>query len=496
MCSTFCGKCNIRIPKNRPLLVCSMCLDYKHYKCNNLSKNDAYHILATDTKHNWTCQSCIYTIFPMGLVSDIDQPTPAEHKSSAIVRGPICNACDKLCSQSSWDLCNWCDQVCHKKCINNSLGCFSCSRNMIPGFSYHHYELYNDSLYKNSSIFNPYDLNFLSNQIGNHLDSEDGHEMNLMQEISEKLHNCNYVQFKDVKQANQNELKIMSLNIRSLKNGMLSLRDNISCYGKFDILCFNETNCDLATLPNGIDDLLLDGFYPPLIQKPYRESNKGGGLAYYINKRVCDDTNFELLNINLEHDTKLSCEHMFLKISLKTTNSTKSFIIGNLYRSPSSKPADFLQRFEQILAKLDRHKNKSIVLVGDFNIDLIKHDTDKHGQELVNLTTSQGFLQVISRPTRVTDHSATLIDHIFVNKIHDIYSSGIITCDISDHLCTYVNIALNENLNYNISQSSTGFAKFTEANTQKFRELINNETWESVYRDIGNQVLNQSTPNS
>ena len=291
-----------------------------------------------------------------------------------------------------------------------------------------------------------------------------------------------------MKVSNQNELKIMSLNIRSLRNGITDIRENISYFSNFDVLCFNETNCDLSTLPNGIDDLLLDGFYTPLIQKPYRQSNKGGGLAFYVNHRVCDDINYELLELNLEFDNEHSCEHMFLKINIKSTNnSLKSYIIGNIYRSPSSKVADFTLRMEQMLAKLDKHKNKTIILVGDFNIDLIKHDTDKHGQELINLTTSHGFLQVISRPTRITDHTATLIDHIYINKIPDVYSSGVITCDISDHLATYVNIALCENLNRNITDFSKGYSKFTEANTQKFRDLLNDETWESVLDEPSTQ---------
>ena len=55
-----------------------------------------------------------------------------------------------------------------------------------------------------------------------------------------------------------------------------------------------------------------------------------------------------------------------------------------------------------------------------------------------------GFLQVITRPTRVTDHSATIIDHIYTNQIHKMHSCGIITFDISDHLGIYITIALHD----------------------------------------------------
>ena len=40
---------------------------------------------------------------------------------------------------------------------------------------------------------------------------------------------------------------------------------------------------------------------------------------------------------------------------------------------------------------------------------------------------------IITKPTRITSHSSTLIDNIFTN-IHDYaHMSGIIMCDISDH---------------------------------------------------------------
>ena len=98
-----------------------------------------------------------------------------------------------------------------------------------------------------------------------------------------------------------------------------------------------------------------------------------------------------------------------------------------------------MEDLENILYQLNRHKNKHIILVGDLNIDLIKHDSDTNSQNLVNITSNHGFLQTISRPTRITDHNASLIDHIYTNQIHNIASSGIITLDISDHLATYTN---------------------------------------------------------
>ena len=62
-----CEKCNVSIPKNQPLLMCSLCGEIKHFKCNNLTKNDAAEIIKNG--QDWTCQDCITSIFPVNLVT-------------------------------------------------------------------------------------------------------------------------------------------------------------------------------------------------------------------------------------------------------------------------------------------------------------------------------------------------------------------------------------------------------------------------------------------
>ena len=95
------------------------------------------------------------------------------------------------------------------------------------------------------------------------------------------------------------------------------------------------------------------------------------------------------------------------------------------------------------LNKLTRHKTKQILIVGDFNIDLLNYETDECARELIDTTSKHGFSQVISRPTRITDHSATLIDNIYTNKIHRVLSTSVVTLYITDHLGTYIKLSLD-----------------------------------------------------
>ena len=143
------------------------------------------------------------------------------------------------------------------------------------------------------------------------------------------------------------------------------------------------------------------------------------------------------------------------------------------------------------MSKLHRHRNKHVLLVGDFNIDLLKYDHDTTSQAMINSTTNFGYSQVISKPTRITDHSATLIDHIFTNQVYNINKSGIITYDISDHLATFVSVALYDRLNSDHLTEPSGRSeqlKFNETNLTKFKELLNNDDWDDVLNEPDTQL--------
>ena len=389
--------------------------------------------------------------------------------------------------------CTWCHRVSHITCTSKTLGCKSCCDNIIPGYRYTNRELIHPDHYYsvgNFGFFNPFDHDKITNYLGSEQEILD--EIQEHSEISNKLMNCKYKQLKNVPRLKNKNLRILSLNIRSLPKNMQFLRENITHIKFFDLLCFNESNCDTDTLPNGIDDLLIEGFHPPITKAPFRSSNKGGGLAIYVNCSTCNEHDIELLDINCGVNDNHGFEYMFVKLNIgpsSSRNNQKSFIIGNFYRSPSLKPKLFLEDFQNILNQLNRHKNKHIVLLGDLNIDLIKHDTDSNSQNLIDITTSHGFLQIISRPTRITDHSAKLIDHIYTNQIHSITSSGIITLDISDHLATYTNIALDDNVHhFTHNENSAEYRSVNAANLANFRENINNEAWDNVAQETSTQI--------
>ena len=57
-------------------------------------------------------------------------------------------------------------------------------------------------------------------------------------------------------------------------------------------------------------------------------------------------------------------------------------------------------------------QNKRCFLMGDFNIDLLNTEVNQHANDFLNNMLSSSFYPLISRPTRITCNSATLIDNI------------------------------------------------------------------------------------
>ena len=79
-------------------------------------------------------------------------------------------------------------------------------------------------------------------------------------------------------------------------------------------------------------------------------------------------------------------------------------------------------------------KQKSIFLHGDFNINLLNYNEHNQTNEFLDSLASNSFIPLILQPTRITSHSNSLIDDIFLNVIDPGIISSNLTATISDHV--------------------------------------------------------------
>ena len=130
---------------------------------------------------------------------------------------------------------------------------------------------------------------------------------------------------------------------------------------------------------------------------------------------------------------------------------------------------------------LEKHsrENKKIILMGNFNIDLLKYETRNNSSDFVDAMYVNFLLPYISVPLRVTPHSKTLIDNIFSNMIEDGAILGNLITANSDH---YDQFFLMKNLSdeKNIANTEVYHQDFQKINEKRLENDLQNNNWEDA----------------
>ena len=124
-------------------------------------------------------------------------------------------------------------------------------------------------------------------------------------------------------------------------------------------------------------------------------------------------------------------------------------------------------------------------MMGDFNIDLLKFQTHGKTNDFIESMISKGYLPLITKPTRVTTYSATLINHIYSNATSQNYDSGIIISDVADHFGTFY--ASRKYSSKNLP-TYTRTRQMKQVNISNFKQLLSSTEF--------NTVLSDECPNS
>ena len=89
----------------------------------------------------------------------------------------------------------------------------------------------------------------------------------------------------------------------------------------------------------------------------------------------------------------------------------------------------------ELLHKLSS-ENKSVIFLGDFNVELMKYDNHHSTNEFLHSLSSHLLLPHITQSTRITDSSKTLTDNIFSNTLIQNTIPGNLTATISGSCTT------------------------------------------------------------
>ena len=264
---------------------------------------------------------------------------------------------------------------------------------------------------------------------------------------------------------NKNDLNIMHMNSRSLPKN-------------FDIITallnsFHRSPHILAVTESWLNTNNKH-LYPLTGYQSYhltRNIRPHGGVSVFVSDKLHSEQSCTLtfVNENIEINT------------VKVTFDSQQFTICTVYR-PHSKHNN-VEQFTDILTSLIQRntiKNEKVIILGDFNINLLEHSTHLPTNNFLASIQTLNFFPHISRPTRFPDSlqlgDPSLLDHAYTN-FNGNFKSGILHYPISDHLPIFLNISLPTR---SLVLNKIQFRPQTLTNKQNFTQQLNTVKWNEV----------------
>ena len=94
------------------------------------------------------------------------------------------------------------------------------------------------------------------------------------------------------------------------------------------------------------------------------------------------------------------------------------------------KDNEFSTKFNKVLKD---YKNKPLIVMGDFNINLLNYDSNKTVDDFVNDMFSNSFYPLVNKPTNFFQNNSTLIDQAWSNMLHENTNCSILNVSVSTH---------------------------------------------------------------
>ena len=213
----------------------------------------------------------------------------------------------------------------------------------------------------------------------------------------------------------------------------------------------------------------------------HRKDRQGVGVGLYL----ANNLDYKVRQ-NLKFENSETTDSLFVEITIPKGKNT---IIGVIYRAPDNNLTTFINDFNEVLDKITK-ENKICYLMGNFNVNLMNYQTNNLTGEFLDSIYSNLSCPLINRPTRITAHSATLIDNIITSNIDADNINGLLFTDISDHLPIF-SIWFDDDFNNKHEKDVFHFRDKNENNVNKFNEMIATFDWAEI-----NSLDDQTVANS
>ena len=157
----------------------------------------------------------------------------------------------------------------------------------------------------------------------------------------------------------------------------------------------------------------------------HRKNKWGGGVGILVAQN---------LEYRQRKDLSLNVPD-FESITIEMKTHQQSELLCTVYRPPNSSDKDFLKNYSRLLKKFTQEQINRLIIWLDHNLDLIKHAKHRVRNEFIELNLDNQMLPTITKPTRITRSTATLLDNIIIGRAYQTdYEPSIVISHMSDHL--------------------------------------------------------------
>ena len=149
------------------------------------------------------------------------------------------------------------------------------------------------------------------------------------------------------------------------------------------------------------------------------DKNKESGLSFYYKK---SHVFFRLASLDIRNK-------LFQCMGGRLLTETYEIYIIIIYRYHGNE-SEFINEFTKIISD---YKDKPLLIMGDFNIDIMYYDSNTNVDKFVITMMSNSLFPLINRPTNFFRNTSTLIDHSWSNILHECTRASIIHSSFSTH---------------------------------------------------------------
>ena len=260
------------------------------------------------------------------------------------------------------------------------------------------------------------------------------------------------------------KLSLLNCNIRSFfANIDAMLNYIVSLKVRPQIIVCTENWLD----PLNVDMAKIDGYesYHTL-----RNGGRGGGVSVFCQNNIKSS----IVDISLSNENIESC-CVYMQVG------GEGLYVLAVYRPHSGTIAEFGTAIQSLL-NCTRLMGKRVVVVGDFNLNLLNTENASINQFIYDMH-SLHFVPVILKPTRFPssdNFNPTLLDQIWVNFPNKL-DSGIFWADVTDHCPCFVSLDMPR-VSTESSKHEITFRNHSPANVDKFLACLTSVNWEESLR--------------